>query len=127
MVTYKEALAARLLAVATGMVGSRVYLRSPKIVGTFPQITYFIVSDTSSIETLPNQILFQLDIWGLSDAILEQICDVLRAGLHDQPFAVVGAYHPFLREIDRKDAYPEPDGEKVLQKIMVFRSILYLD
>ena len=127
MLNYKIALATRLNTLTTSLISGRLYYQFPPQKPTFPCVTYFIVTDIPALETGPNNIRIQIDVWGEEDIAIEQICEAIKAGLHNLPFAVTGAYHPFLMEITRKDLPIENDSTKVLHRVVEYRSLLYID
>ena len=103
MLAWKTALKVTVDGAISALVSTGLRYRSPKTVATFPAVTYFIVTDISALETGPQDIRFQIDIFDDDDVRAESIREAIRGALHNKPFAVSGATHDLLMEITKME------------------------
>ena len=126
MLAWKTALKITVDSAITALVPNGLNYRSPKTVATLPAVTYFIVSDVSGLETGPQDIRFQIDIFDDDDIRAEAIREAIRTALHDIPFVVSGATHDFLKEVSKIE-FPMDADLECFHWVVEYRSILYRD
>ncbi len=126
MLAWKTSLVTTVNAALSVLVTDGMRYRGPKTVATLPAVTYFIVSDVSALETGPQELRFQIDIFDDNDTRAENIREAIRGVLHDQPFAIAGATHDFLKEIAKLE-FPMDADLECFHWILEYRSIFYRD